>query len=334
MKRIALLIFVPACMIAVGRLVAAEGLPDLKAPPPPPKAEKKAAEAKPAAAPTPQSRGPYRKLAPGVMIAIPPDRDVGETVSRHDLIEISSAKPEYDWAKNVPFHREVSCLEFKFKPVRMIRVDLPQPSGKMQRKLIWYMVYSVTNTGKTMTPVEDQPVPYNDDLATKHEVYQVKEENKPIRFIPEFFLEGRDSLQNNVGFVKVYPDRVIPLAVGAIQMREDPKRRLLTTVEMSQTAEKGREIAPGQTLWGVATWEDVDPRIDRFSVYVMGLTNAYRWIDPPGEYKAGDPPGKGRILLRKTLKLNFWRPSDEYFEHEEEIHYGIPGGVDYQWVYR
>ena len=47
-------------------------------------------------------------------------------------------------------------LDFKFKPVRMIWVDIPQPSGYMQRKLIWYMVYSVTNTGKVMHPVEDE----------------------------------------------------------------------------------------------------------------------------------------------------------------------------------
>ena len=29
----------------------------------------------------------------------------------------------------------------------MIDVDLPQPSGKMQRKRLWYMVYRVTNRG-------------------------------------------------------------------------------------------------------------------------------------------------------------------------------------------
>ncbi|MBN2580429.1 MAG: hypothetical protein JXB10_15705 [Pirellulales bacterium] len=324
MKRVFLLGFIGLGVLAIGRLSAEEGLPDVKATPAPPKVEQKAAPSAPAT----EAKGSYRKLAPGVMISITPDRDVGETVSRHDLVEILSAKPEYTWAKDVPFHREVWGLEFKFKPVRMIRVDLPQPSGMMQRKLIWYLVYSVTNSGKTMVPVEDLPVSYDNELTTKHNVYEVQEVDKPIRFVPEFLLEGRDSLKDNKGFVKVYPDRVIPLAVSAIQMREDPKRRLLTSVEIAQ------KIKVGQTLWGVATWEDIDPRIDRFSVYVFGLTNAYRWIDPPGEYKAGDPPGKGRVLLRKTLKLNFWRPSDEYFEHEEEIRYGIPGGVDYQWVYR
>ena len=44
--------------------------------------------------------------------------------------------------------------------------------------------------------------------------------------------------------------------------------------------------------------------------------------------------GKGRKLYRKLLKLNFWRPGDQYNVNEDEIRYGVPGGVDYQWVYR
>ena len=90
----------------------------------------------------------------------------------------------------------------------------------------------------------------------------------------------------------------------------------------------------GETIWGVAMWEDVDPRIDRFSIYVHGLTNAYKWQDEPEKFKPGDSIGTGRRLARKTLKLNFCRPGDEFFEHEGEIRYGIPGEVDYEWVYR
>ena len=41
----------------------------------------------------------------------------------------------------------------------------------MQRKLIWYMVYSVTNLGKTMHPVE-QP----------DGTYKVEFVDEPIRF--------------------------------------------------------------------------------------------------------------------------------------------------------
>ena len=156
----------------------------------------------------------------------------------------------------------------------------------------------------------------------------MKAVDRPVRFVPEFLLEGRSSLKESVGFTKVYPDRVIPVAIGPIRTREDSTRPLLNTADIC------RDIAVGETVWGVATWEHVDPEIKQFSIYVQGLTNAYRWKDEPGEYKAGDPLGQGRRLSRKTLKLNFWRPGDHYLEHEEQIRYGVPGELDYQWVYR
>lgn len=256
-----------------------------------------------------------RKLAPDVLISIDPMRELQETVSRHDVVELLAVEPkqedqQFTWARNVAFRRDIWYLEFKFKPMRMIWVDIPQPNGNMQRKLIRYIVYSVTNPGKVLRPVKDQDG-----------TYKVESVDEPIFFVPEFILESHE-------YNKAYPDRVIPAAVGPIRLREDPRQTFYTTVEMA------REIKVGETLWGVATWEEVDPRIDRFSVYVIGLTNAYKWRDEPGAYKAGDPIGMGRRLARKTLKLNFWRPGDEYYQHEDEIRYGIPGELDYEWVYR
>ena len=181
-----------------------------------------------------------------------------------------------------------------------------------------------------MVPVKDAPLPYENELADKQKVYEIKYVDKPIHFIPEFLLEGHNRLneKDKDAFTKSYPDRVIPVADAAIQLSEGYGQKILTSVEMN------REIPVGQTVWGVATWEDIDPKIVQFSVYVIGLTNAYKWNDTPGEYKEGDAIGTGRKLLRKTLKLNFWRPGDEYFESENEIRYGIPGRVDYEWVYR
>jgi len=95
-----------------------------------------------------------------------------------------------------------------------------------------------------------------------------------------------------------------------------------------------REIAVGETLWGVATWEAIDPRIDWIQIFVQGLTNAYRWKDEPGAYQKGAPLGTGRQLAKKTLRLTFWRPGDEFFINDREIRYGLPGQVDYEWVYR
>ncbi len=265
---------------------------------------------------TAQEKPKSQPLAAGVLKSIDPQREAKESFSRHDLVELVAIDPNFQWAKDVAFHRDVWSLDFKFKPIRMVWVDMPQKGGRMQRKLIWYLVYSVTNKGKAMHPV-----------LGEDKTYDISFVDKPVLFIPEFILESHE-------FGKAYPDRVTPLAMGQIQAREGRGNKILTTVQMTSVKGKPRKIAVGQTLWGVACWEDVDPKIDRFSVHVSGLTNAYRWKDEPGRYKKGSPLGTGRRLQQKTLKLNFWRPGDEYYETEREIRYGIPGEVDYSWGYR
>jgi hypothetical protein len=275
-----------------------------------PAASAPAAKEEKAAAPAAPSQGPFRPLSPGALKTVDPMRQVEETVSRHNIVELLASDPKLDWAKNVPFRREIWALEFRFKPMRMIYVDLPQRSGLMQRKQIWYLVYNVTNPGKTMRPV-----------VAEGGAYQIEYVDKPVHFVPAFLLQS-------VRLDKWYPDRVIPAAIGPIRLREDPNRAFYNTVEMV------RDLQVGETVWGVATWEDIDPRTDRFSVYAHGLTNAYRWTDDPEKYKPGSPLGTGRHLVRKTLKLNFWRPGDEFDPKEREIRFGAPGELDYQWVYR
>jgi hypothetical protein len=310
------LILVLACALVQGPACAAPQAVEH-----PSGASQQQPEAKPLAI-----KSPYRRLAPGVMISVDPMRTLSESVSQHDVVGLLAVNPKFDWAKDIDFRHDVWVLKFQFKPMRMIWVDVPQSSGLMQRKLIWYMVYEVTNVGQVLHPVNDVKLPY--ETSDKRLLYEVKTVDSPVHFSPEFLLEGHQRMKDGEGFTKFYPDRVLPVAIKPIQMREDPNRRFLTTVEMC------REIKVGESLWGVATWEDIDPRIVRFSVYVYGLTNAYRWQDEPGEYKPGDSVLKGRKLRSKVLKLNFWRPGDPYFENEEEIRFGIPGGVDYEWVYR
>jgi hypothetical protein len=275
----------------------------------------------------PPAPGPqYRQLAPGVVNTVDQEWSSEEASSRHDVIELTAFDPSFDFAKDVPYRHEVWCLEFSFKTPRMVWIDVPQEDGRMRRQLIWYMVYSVRNPGKWMVPTNDVDLPYK--TADGKKVWQIQRMDRPVRFVPQFLLEGHDSVSGGEGFTKVYPDRVIPIAMRPIQMREDPRRVFCNSVDMC------RQIAVGETVWGVATWENLDPLIDRFSIYVKGLTNAYKWEDQQGAYTQGAALGTGRRLACKTLKLNFWRPSDEYYEHEGEIRYGFPGDVDYQWVYR
>jgi hypothetical protein len=297
---------------------------------------------------------PYRRLAPGVVRPVDSKHTAGETVSWHDLIELTTYDPTFEWAKDVPFRQDVWMLEFKFKPMRLMWVDLPGPNGQMQRKLVWYLIYSVTNPGKILHPVEEAD-----------QTYKIEKVDRPVNFIPVFTLEVHNRLQDEAaGFTKAYTDKLIPIAVRDICKREDPNRRFYTTTEMAaypdtepkkdalgknETPHKPRGIAVGETVWGVATWTDIDPRNVWFSVYVDGLTNASRFEDDQAKYSAallGNNKGPFRTLYRKALKLNFWRPVDEFTFNEEQIrwgvlHHGIPPVRDkvpdnppFEWVWR
>jgi hypothetical protein len=258
----------------------------------------------------------------------------------------------------------------------MIYVDVPQASGRMQRQLLWYMVYRVRNpghhlkpkgliapdslagAGETADPNEelltliDPSVPEAKELYEKFkdttdEVEVFGRKTTELRFFPHFVLHSTE-------YKKEYLDQVIPAALGPIKAREFPGREDTPIYNSLTISEVPLPVShePSEGVWGVVTWAHVDPRIDYFVVHVQGLTNAYKFEDPAGAFKAGDAPGTGRKLLKKTLQLNFWRPGDTVDPKEEEIHfgcrldpdpadqqailkeYGIEKPVDHVWIYR
>lgn len=242
--------------------------------------------------------GGFRKFAPGVERTIDPEMRKEETFSWHDMAGLLKVAPQYgerptyprNLAKGVKIPHEVWGLQFTFRPIRFIQVDMPDSAGNLQPKQIWYLVYKVRNNG-----------------------------DKPVRFSPRFLLHTQESDQ-------YYPDRILAMAKGPIQRRDDPRRTLLDSVEISDQEILPSTEAEDNSVWGVATWRDIDPAADRFSIYVQGLTNAYK-------IEVGED-GAWKRYSRKTLQLNFWRPGDEFYEHESEIRLGIPGDVDYRWIYK
>jgi hypothetical protein len=292
----------------------------------------------PASFATAQAPQRARQLAPGVLITIPPRLAPQDTVSTHDVVEIR-ANPTLTWnpeylatsdtlvgmSRGTKFRREVWGLEFSFKPLRMI-----EHNGRK----VWYLVYRVRNTGASLVPTAGEGGIFS----------AAPGQGKPRRFVPEFVLESHDRAPNGQRVRKSYLDRIIPSAVAAISRRETPGRMLLNNAEMAQQTIPVSSDRIDRGLWGVATWTDIDPRMDFYSVYVGGLTNAYRWEDAPGAYRPGDPPGRGRRFAKKMLQLNFWRPGDEFLQSEREIRYGVPlgnarlydvsDGVAHRWVYR
>ncbi len=276
------------------------------------------------------------KLARGVLTVVPADVSAADTVSGPKKLPelLSAAEPWtpsyyplsdtlYEMANSITIRRPVWQLEFAAKPLRLIDVDV---AGQPQRVL--YLVFRIRNLGNGVKPITK-------DGGRSFELEQYEQ---PLRFFPRFILRDHEHDLN-------YLDRVIPEAVASIQRSElrDPRVPLYDTVSISDLSIPVSTTAVDHSTWGVATWTGVDRRADFISVYVQGLTNAYRWDDPP----QGD-----RQYFFKTLQLNYWRAGDAVYEHSDEFRVGLPTfpagpeldralklyGVqqrnDYTWVYR
>ncbi len=352
------------------------------------------------------------RLAPGTLITIPPEVDFENTYNRADMNELLASLPDISpelkdetrfnkdiWAKSVRFQRDVWCLQFSFKPVRIVYVNVPNKQGAFDNVPVWYLVYNVKNVGpavldkqvqektvqagdmeKTIQRTEfnlgnpggsigsgvekKSAAPILNDTKTAkcncefcqgkgnsfeqtHDTPLVLQnlegtfeprpgKDEPIQFIPQFLFSieklnlgttstndpqtGKASSTTETMSI-TYPDQVIPVAIPVIMQREG-----MTSVPETTVSIMKKELKSGEDAWGVAMWTGIDPRVNRFSIYVSGLTNIYRWDE--------NADGGKRIKDRKTLKTNWWRVGDRFELSDKEIHYGFPGDLDYEWVYR
>lgn len=301
-----------------------------------------------AAAPSTQAQ---TQFAPGVVTVIPPSPDPKETfdgpltlqslIDAHPEISWQTAnhpdgKPHFDprsrtlqeMLKQVILRREIFCFEFSFKPLRQIYLDVPRPDGRMQRKLIHYMVYRVRYRGGDLRPAADD---LNTPIFRRIEAVSYNSR----RLFPMFVLEDHES-------GKKFTDQVLPTAMERIRIREQISAKLHNSVNISTVKIPRSQDSDAPGTWGVATWVDVDPNLDFFTVNTFGLTNAFEQ----------DGEGADAPYRRKALALNFYRPGDSMdqiadrvrfgvpaFENEKEQaymlkKYGLTERLDYRWVFR
>ena len=292
------------------------------------------------------------EFAPGVVTVIPPAPDAKETFSGPSTLqELLDSYPEIKWdapnfpegaphfdprsrtltemAKQVILRREIHCFEFSFKPLRQIFVDVPRPDGRLQRKLIWYMVFRVRYRGGDLRPAMDEVA----GVQLYKRIESVSYESR--RIFPMLKLINHKSGTE-------YVDRILPSAKDKIAIREQITAPLYDTVDISQVSIPRSSDDSGPGVWGVATWEDVDPELDFISVDVFGLTNAFEQ----------DGQGGATPYRRKALRLNFYRPGDTMRQTEDRIRFGVPAykdeqeqqyvlqqygleeRLDYRWIFR
>jgi len=269
----------------------------------------------------------YRRLAPGVLTVIPADRSGDDALLRADIPEITAGLGDLAWepkqspvgatlveqGRNRDFPRDIWALEFAFKPPRQIDVDVPARDLRMQRKRLWYLLYRVKNSGARRIVMAN-----GDATRLRSETVQ-----QSVRFLPHFVLESVEGLSKQEGALafRAYLDRVVPGAVAAIREREDTRLDIHDSARMSE-----RDLAPGEERWGVAVWEDVDPRIDFFSIYARGLTNAIRWRPrADATFAADSVPVTGEEHVLESLRLDFWRPGDDATSLNDEMSVGHAG---------
>ena len=278
-----------------------------------------------------------RVLAPGVLHTISPEIAEGETVSpRANLIEITTARSYLEWqpeyspttrtlferSQRVPLRRNIWGLEFTFKPFRMIEVDLPQASGKMQRKTLWYMVYRVRYLGAEVHFEKQREEIEAISDGDRYVRFRNTKKDTAFRYFMPYF-----TLRSHV-FAKEYLDLIIPAATDDIAAVEKVGAPILNSIEMANTKLMREDAETGKGVWGVVVWEDVDPRTNFFSLYIQGLTNAYRYNDTASsDLSKNDPIATGRELEVKTLQLNFYRPGDTIDLVQDTVYYGLPNAL-------
>ncbi|TWU33715.1 hypothetical protein [Novipirellula artificiosorum] len=292
------------------------------------------------------------EFAPGVLTVVPPAPKPDETTDGPLALQtFLDGHPEIIWggeshpdgmphfdprsrmlaemAEEVFLRREIYCLEFSFKPLRQILTDVPRPDGRMQRKLVWYMVFRIRYRGGDLRPAADEVGGKDVYERIESVSYQSR------RVFPMLVLNNRISGNR-------YTDRILPTVKQKIAIREQITAPLYNTVEISRVEipKSSDTAAPG--VWGVATWEDVDPDLDFFSVDVFGLTNAFEQ----------DGEGADAPYRKKALQLNFFRPGDKIQQIKDTIRFGVPAyenkkeqdyvlqqygiekRLDYRWIFR
>ena len=221
-----------------------------------------------------------------------------------DSILDANGKPKKD--------SKIWVLDFKFKPLRTLKVKVP---GRGER-ICYYLWYQVSN-----------------------------QSDKPHFFIPNFSLVLHDTKQGAVE----YRDEILPSVQTAISRVEDPTgihkiKNSVTIYKPPSPPQKPDAV----TKWitGVAIWTDPEPLAtddaetrkekesmpkisssNYFSIFISGLSSGLAETDHPTKK---DKDGKPESVVRvKTLRISFKRKGDGALRRDEDVQY-----ISHKWTYR
>ena len=214
----------------------------------------------------------------------------------------------------LPLDREdVWTLHFRYKPPRIMTVDGFDAKGNPQKQIVWYMWYQVYNRS-----------------------------GEPVTFIPEFELVTTDTNTSHLDEPQPYIFEQVKKFEDRTISKEKPngELNLLTTIEISRRPiQASKPDAFPRLVSGLALWTDMAEKTrgkdmrgtNKFSVYVTGLSNGVAT-----EQSKPLPPNNEVVTLvkKKTLRLNFIRPTDDARQQIIDIQPDEEGGPVETWIYR
>lgn len=197
---------------------------------------------------------------------------------------------------NLPLDKpDVFTLHFRYKAPRIVTLDALDSTGKRVKKVVWYMWYQVYNMS-----------------------------GEPQTFLPEFELVTKDLNTSHL-------DQPEPFLVEQLRKIEDPTGvlGLQTSISISKRpVPPSKPDAIPRMVSGVAVWTDMAekaPKTNKFSVYITGLSNGLAVEETPtGE----------KLIKRKTLQINFLRPTDDNRPQVTDIVPDDQNGPPERWIYR
>jgi len=280
----------------------------------------------------------FRRLGKGVLTVVPPDRSVDDVSQRFDLHELAQGRGEawdpdqapshetlLGMARDRQFLRDIWCLEFAYKPPRMIEVELLSEDLTITRERVWYLIYRVRNLlpveveGEPSQPGSGRRIVFPQDEEGREDLTspQTQPVKLPIRFEPQFIFETHEALTRGEGLLehRDFLDRLVPTALEPISRREKiPLDELYDSVSIGE-----RPIQPGEERWGVAVWPGIDPRIDFFTIFAYGLTNSLKWRHDAELVTDIEHTPKYERRQLECLRLDFYHPGDGVGDSSDEV---------------
>jgi hypothetical protein len=226
------------------------------------------------------------------------------------------SRPQFHLRLNLVLVLLVGVLSIALPRPAHAAPDFPVPSSYL---ISWELKFVHGTPARIAVAVPDSAIP----KAYWYMTYTVTNEgDKEEKFYPQIDLLTADGKVHDTA-AKV-PDAVFKA------IKESTRNKFL---EPYTSIDGPIRLGPAEARDGVAVWEETQPRMEHFSIFVTGLSGEavimkmvdgkLTKVDQAADMYDKENEDKllkgGLTILRKTLQLNFFIRGDDVYPGEDEV---------------